>query len=116
MAGPITWEMLRDLARFRAAKGQAISLYLNLDPSLAPTAGDAATRMNSLLAEGERVLDARREDLQRIARWFDDDFDRDGLRGVAVFASALDGLWTQLGAPAPVADAIRVDAELNVAP
>src|SRR5918911_2145435 len=113
MAGPITWEMLRDLARFRAAKGKAISLYLGLDPSVAPTAGDAATRMNSLLAEGERVLDARRdelsheqrealrEDLQRIARWFDDDFDRDGLRGVAVFASGLDGLWTQLGAPDP---------------
>jgi peptide chain release factor subunit 1 len=128
MAGPITWDMLRDLARFRAANGEAVSVYLNLDPSIAPTAGDAATRMNSLLAEGERVLDARRdelshdqrealrEDLDRIARWFDDDFDRDGLRGVAVFASSLDGLWTQLGAPEPVRDMIRVGEDLHVAP
>ena len=33
-----------DLAAFEAAKGCAISLYLDLDPSVSPTAGDAATR------------------------------------------------------------------------
>ena len=47
MAGTVTWSLLRELAGFRAEKGCAISLYLNLDPSDVPTAGDAQTRMNS---------------------------------------------------------------------
>ena len=33
MAGTVSWEQLRDLAGFRVAKGCAITLYLNLDPS-----------------------------------------------------------------------------------
>ena len=37
MAGTLTWEQLRELAGFRAGKGCAISLYLSLDPSDAPT-------------------------------------------------------------------------------
>ncbi|MEA2614090.1 MAG: hypothetical protein QOI52_2049, partial [Chloroflexota bacterium] len=49
MAGTVTWSLLRELAGFRAEKGCAISLYLNLDPSEVPTAGDAQTRMNSML-------------------------------------------------------------------
>ena len=60
MAGTVTWERLRELAAFRAESGCAISLYLNLDPSVAPTAGDAATRINSLLAEGEKRLSSAR--------------------------------------------------------
>src|SRR5437660_1298419 len=40
VAGSITWERLRELAAFRASRGRAISLYLDLDPSVAPTAGD----------------------------------------------------------------------------
>jgi len=128
VAGSVSWELLRTLAGFRARKGCAVSLYLNLDPRLAPTAGDAAKRMNSLLAEASRQIDARRDelsresreglkaDLERVERWFDDDFDRGGTRGLAVFASAPDGLWTALGVPDPVADEVRIDAELSLAP
>ena len=54
MAETVTWDGLRELAEFRAEKGCAISLYVDLDPSIVPTAGDADTRVNSLLAEGER--------------------------------------------------------------
>ena len=54
MAETVTWDRLRELAEFRAEKGCAISLYLDLDPSNVPTAGDADARVNSLLAEGER--------------------------------------------------------------
>ena len=46
MAETVTWDGLRELAEFRAESGCAISLYLNLDPSLSPTAGDA-TRISS---------------------------------------------------------------------
>ena len=53
MAATVTWERLRELASLRAEKGCAISLYLDLDPRLSPTAGDADSRLNSLLSEGE---------------------------------------------------------------
>ena len=49
MAGMVTWSLLRELASFRAENGCATSLYLNLDPSDVPTAGDAQARMNALL-------------------------------------------------------------------
>ena len=49
MADNVTWSLLRELASFRAEKGCATSLYLNLDPSEVPTAQDAQTRMNALL-------------------------------------------------------------------
>src|SRR6266700_3510241 len=59
MAVTITWETLRELAGFRSEKGCAISLYVDLDPSTAPTARDAETRVRSLLAEAEKRLDTR---------------------------------------------------------
>ena len=55
MAGTVTWSLLRELAGFRAEKGCAISLYLNLDPSDVPTAGDAQTRMNAMLHAADRT-------------------------------------------------------------
>ena len=39
MAATVSWDALRDLAGFRAAKGIAVSLYLDLDPSRAPSPG-----------------------------------------------------------------------------
>ena len=54
MAETVTWDRLRELAEFRAEKGCAISLYLDLNPKNVPTAGDADARVSSLLAEGER--------------------------------------------------------------
>ena len=54
MADRVSWETLRPLASFRARRGCAISMYLDLDPSLAATPGDVATRIHSLLIEGER--------------------------------------------------------------
>jgi peptide chain release factor subunit 1 len=124
-AGMVTWPQLRELAGFRTEKGCAISLYLNLDPSEVPTPGDAQTRMNALLAEAEKTdrselaHDARlglKEDVARIARWFDEDFERDGARGLAVFAASLDNFWSTLALPVPVADVVRVNQEFFLAP
>src|SRR5438046_2443391 len=69
VADPMSWETLRRLASFRAQRGCAISLYLNLDPTLAATASDVATRINSLLGEGERseaATSARLDHEQRL--------------------------------------------------
>src|SRR4249920_3198159 len=45
MAATVSWEGLRELAGFRAANGCAITFYLGLDPSVAPTASDADVRV-----------------------------------------------------------------------
>src|SRR5712691_4823422 len=103
MARSVTWSLLRELASFRAEKGCATSLYLNLDPSDVPTAGDAQAHMNALLTAAEKTdrsdltheqRAALKADLDRIARWFDDDFDRGGAQGLAVFAAGLDNYWS----------------------
>jgi peptide chain release factor subunit 1 len=105
VAGTITLEVLRDLAAFRAERGSAISLYLNLDPAVAATQPDVAARVSALLADAERRADEIREtltreqregvksDLERIHRWFDEEFDRDGSHGAVVFADGPDTLW-----------------------
>ena len=125
MAGTVTWERLRELASFRTEKGCAISLFLNLDPSEVPTAGDAQTRMNALLAEAEKAgkselthdqREGLKTDFRRIARWFDDDFSREGARGLAVFAASLDNFWSTLSLPGTVADAVKIGAEFYLAP
>ena len=128
MAASITWEQLRELAAFRARHGCAASLYVGLDPSTVPTAGDLASHTRSLLARAERQLDERRaslshdersalaRDLERIAGWFGVEFSREGVRGVAVFASELDDLFLPLTLPWPVDDEARIAKQLYLAP
>ena len=128
VAGTITWDRLRELAEFRADKGCAVSLYLSLDPREVPTAADVETRQNSLLDAADRVLEERKGslgreqrealkgDLERIRRWFDDGFDRNGMRGIAVFAAGLDNFWSTLPLPDPVRDDVKIAGELYLAP
>jgi peptide chain release factor subunit 1 len=125
MAETVTWPLLRELASFRAEKGCAISLYLNLDPSVVPTAGDAQSRMNALLNEAQKKdrrdltheqRAALRVDFERIGRWFDDEFDRDGTRGLAIFAASLDNFWSTLALPEPVGDLVKVGRDFHLAP
>jgi peptide chain release factor subunit 1 len=127
VAATVSWDGLRELAGFRAEKGCAISLYVDLDPSVAPTAGDAATRINSLVHEGtERAeaaheltheqREALRSDLTRIREFFDAEFDRDGARGVAVFSAGLDNVWRTLRLADPVLDKIAIGREFLLAP
>jgi peptide chain release factor subunit 1 len=124
----MTWEQLRQLAAFRAGKGCAISLYVDLDPSDAPTPADVQTKVNSVLQAAERHLDERKaqltrdqrealkRDLQRIAAWFDDGFDRQGARAIAVFADGLDNFWATISLPEAAGDDARIGNELYLAP
>lgn len=128
MARTVTWDELRDLAGFEAEKGCAISVYLDLDPSVSPTAGDAATRLNSLLDEGARADGANRRDLShdqrqalrsdfdRIRRYFEAEFNRNGARGLAIFCAGLDNVWRPLPLTETVPDEIRVGHRLFLAP
>jgi peptide chain release factor subunit 1 len=128
MALTITWEQLRDLAGFRADQGCAISLYLNLDPSEVPTPADVETRASSLISDVQRKFEERKaslgreqrealkHDIERIKAWLDDGLDRHGVRGIAVFAAALDNFWSTLPLPDPVADQVRIASDLCLAP
>jgi peptide chain release factor subunit 1 len=125
MAETVTWPLLRELAGFRAETGCAISLYLNLDPSEVPTAGDAQSRVNALLNEAEKKdrkdltheqRSGLKADLERIARWFDDEFDRGGSQGLAVFAAGLDNYWSALRLSEPVPDVVKIGRDFYLAP
>jgi peptide chain release factor subunit 1 len=127
VAATVSWDGLRELAGFRAEKGCAISVYVDLDPSAAPTAGDAATRINSLINEGSERAEAAHElsheqrealraDLSRIRDFFDSQFDRDGAHGVAVFSAGLDNLWRTLPLADSVADRIAIGREFYLSP
>jgi peptide chain release factor subunit 1 len=128
LAATITWDSLRQLAAFRAENGCAISLYLDLDPTDAPTPRDAHTRVNSLLDEGLKSDGASRTDLthdqrqglksdfQRIGIFFEQEFSRDGARGLAVYCSGLDNYWRTLPLMDSVSDEIKVGRELYLTP
>ena len=128
MARTITWDELRDLAEFEAEEGCAISLYLGLDPSLTPTPGDAATRLRSLLDEAAKGDEANRRELThdkrlglkadfaRIRSFYEDEFERDGAQGLAVFSSGLDNIWRTLPLTEAVPDHVSVGSTLYLAP
>jgi peptide chain release factor subunit 1 len=128
MASSVTWDSLRDLARLRAEKGCAISLYVDLDPSVSPTAAEASSRVNALIDEVDRSQAASRpeltheqreglrRDVERLRRFFEDEFTREGARGYAVFTAGLDNVWQDLPLSEPVPDAVRVGSTFYLAP
>jgi len=128
MAETVNWDGLRELAEFKAEKGCAISLYVDLDPSTTPTAGDAATRMSALLNDGERhseennrglTHDQRlglKQDFERIREYFANQFDRDGAHGLAVFTAGLDNVWRPRTLIESVPDRVRVGREFHLSP
>jgi peptide chain release factor subunit 1 len=128
MASTVTWDQLRELARFRAQNGCAISLYLDLDPSVTPTPDVAATRMHALIDEIERSEAARRpeltheqkeglrKDVERLRAFFENEFDREGSQGFAVFCAQLDNVWRPTSLSERVPDLVKVGRSLHLAP
>jgi peptide chain release factor subunit 1 len=101
---------------------------MDLDPHVAPTAADVSTHFRALVDEARKRVEASRERrthdqqaslreaLELIQRWFEGDFIRDGVRGLAVFAAPRDRLWRPLPLPVAVRDGVRFGSELYVAP
>lgn len=128
MAATVSWDGLRELAGFEAAKGCAISLYLDLDPSITPTVGEAQRRANSLLDEGAKSDPANRTrlthdqrqalkaDFERIHRYLQEEFNRDGAHGLAIFVAGLDNFWRPLALTESVPDGVKVGQEFYLAP
>jgi peptide chain release factor subunit 1 len=128
VASAVTWDVLKQLASFRAENGCAISVYVDLDPSISPTPADARTRFHSLLDKGHKRAGSTRNDLtheqrlglesdfQRIREFFDERFERDGARGYAVFCAGLDNVWQILPLSESVPDEVHVNRQLYLAP
>jgi len=125
MATIVTNDLLRDLAGFRAANGCAISIYLDLDPSVAPTTPDVHTKFNAVVTDAEKLAEEKsrgrdcrlsvREDIARLRDWWSD-LDRDGARGLAIFASSADGFFRALPLAESVGDRVAVAPTLHVLP
>jgi peptide chain release factor subunit 1 len=128
MAATVTWEGLRDLATFRAENGCAISMFLDLDPSVSPTPDVVQSRVNSLLDEVDRSEIARRaeltheqkqglrDDVARLRGFFESDFSRDGSHGYAFFCAGLDNVWQPLPLSERVLDLVKVGGTFYLAP
>jgi peptide chain release factor subunit 1 len=126
MATVLTTDTLRELAGFRAANGCALSIYLDLDPSSTPTPSAADTKFNATISELEKAADAApggrdcrlalRSDLERLRDWWDDEFDRDGVRAVALFASSADGLFRALPLADGCSDSSQIGPSLHLTP
>jgi peptide chain release factor subunit 1 len=128
MATVVTEGLLRELAAFRAAGGCAISIYIDFDPSEVPTIPAEKTKFHARVDEAKKKADARARgrgrdcklaleaDFERLRAWGDDEFDRDGARSLAVFASSADGLFRVVPLVEPVADGWEVGPELWIAP
>jgi peptide chain release factor subunit 1 len=128
MATVVTEGLLRELAGFRAANGCAISIYVDFDSSETPTVPAEKTKFHARVDAARKLADNRARDrgrdcklaleadFERIKAWGDDEFDRDGARSLAVFASAADGLFRIVPLVEPVADGWEVGPELWIAP
>jgi peptide chain release factor subunit 1 len=125
MAATVSWDSLRELANFQAENGCAISLYLDLDPSDTPTAGDAQTRVRSLIDHAHQhaprtASHAAREglkaDLERIQEYLTVEFNRDGAHGAAVFCAGLDNFWFPLAVTDSLPDRVKIGRGFYLAP
>ena len=126
MASTVTESLLRRLAAFRAPNGCAVSIYVDLDPSSTPTAPDVRGRFNAVVSHAEKLAEARaadrdcrlalRDDLERVRAWWDDDFDRDGAHGLAIFASSADGFFEVLSLAESAGDDAWIDSGLRLSP
>jgi peptide chain release factor subunit 1 len=128
MATVVTVGLLRDLAAFRASNGCAISIYVDFDPSAAPTVPAEKARFHARVDEAKKLADARARDrgrdcknslaadFERIKEWAAEEFDRDGARALAVFASSAAGLFRIVPLLEPVTDGWEVGPELWISP
>jgi peptide chain release factor subunit 1 len=127
MATVVTEGLLRDLAAFHATNGCAISIYVDFDPSAAPTVPAEKARFHARVDEAKKLADARvrdrgrdcryalAADFERINDWAEE-FDRDGARALAVFASSADDLFRIVLLLEPVTDGWEVGPELWISP
>jgi peptide chain release factor subunit 1 len=115
----IVKERLRELARLRPEGHKVLSLYLNLDPSEFPTPRDRSVELESLLDVAEGALrqdglehsqkEQLKRDVEEVRRYFAEDFDASGTRGVVVFSASGVGLFEVIRLPRPISSGVMID-------
>lgn len=120
--------LARTLADHRAQKGLCLSLFLDLDAKTVPTAKDLGSHVHSVLDRARREVSrlaeelthdevvAAREDLDAAETYFEDDFDRSGAAGFALFVASLDGVRHEVRLSSPVRDAAQVGRAFALVP
>lgn len=126
MAYP-TADLIRSLAAVHTDTTSAITCYFDLDPDVVPHATALATHLTSVVTEARRAaedtLDAGhervrqlREDVDRIASFLDDDFDRAGAHGIGLFVSGAEDVWHEVRLPGQVDDRVEIGRSFTLAP
>lgn len=105
-----------DIRRLAGIRGKVLSLYVNLDPTELPTPQDRETAVKSLLAEAERRQGASHADVERVQRFFREEFSPKGVGSVAVFCSAEADVFEVVEMPRAVPWAAVVDDAPFVTP
>lgn len=120
--------LARSLAAFRPQRGWCLTLFLDLDPHLVPTGRALGSHVASLADEARRAarklrpaLDHERamrtrEDVERVAGFLEDELDRSGAAGLAMYVSGLDDIWHEVRLPFRVDDAVHLGPAFVVAP
>lgn len=104
---------LRELARFTAERAPVVSLYLDSD--LSRQLKDQVRLVLRGLLEQAQAEDAPAEDLERISRYLDFEYDWQG-RGLIVFSAQADGLWEPFPLPVPVKSQVYVGDKAHLIP
>ena len=117
--GRLDADLIRELSTYRASRPAAISCYLDLDPSNVPTASELATHVTSVVGDIHRQVenDSRlRADADRVASFLENDLDRTGAHGLALFVSGEDDYWSEVRLPRNVDEGVHVGHTFVVAP
>ncbi len=104
---------LRELATFTGFKAPVTSVYLDTD--LSKQLKDQAKLVLRDLLEKARDEGAHDEDLQRITRYVDFEYDWQG-RGLIVFSCQADGLWRPVPVPVPLKTQVYVGDKAYLKP
>ncbi|HEX2031124.1 MAG TPA: Vms1/Ankzf1 family peptidyl-tRNA hydrolase [Actinomycetota bacterium] len=107
--------LVRKLADWETGGLPVTSLYLDVDGRRRPRRADFVGRAEDLVRRARDRAPADRDaarsvhrDLERVLRFVRDDFDRRGVRGLAVFACSDAGLWEEVALAAPLRDRLVV--------
>ena len=119
--------LARSLAAVRTDDPSAVTLYLDLDPEDVPNDRALESHVTSLLDQAQRSVwdlpDASheskvrlRESLGRMRHFLEDELDRTGAHGVALFAAEGEDVWRETRLPERVDDHVSIGRTFSLAP
>jgi len=119
-------DLVKALAGDRPAEPTAISCFVELDPATVPTPNELGSRLTSLVTAARRAAEEAgedhsttanlRADVDRIAHFLADDFDRSGGKGLALFVCEDLGRWEEVLLPGAVGSAVHIGRTFVLAP